>query len=85
MRGECEFRSCPCSNFLGKRRCRHCGHGQCWHKLSKQFNSPRLSARTPVYLKIPIVPAIFIPEVPPISPFESSDSDYCQDEDQLPV
>jgi len=85
MRLYCEFSTCPCLHYFGRERCCHCGHGECWHKRSSQFDSVRLTADTPVYLKIPIVSAIFIPEVPPVFPFESYDSDFCECVDALPV
>ena len=85
MRLFCEFSGCSCQCYLGRGRCRHCGHGECWHKRSIQFDSTRPAADSPIYMKIPIVPAIFIPEVPPVSPFESDDSDYCECIQALPV
>ena len=91
MRLHCEFSGCPCQHYVKRRRhkrgkrCRGCGHAECWHKLSTQFESTRLAADSPKYLKIPIVPAIFIPEVPPVSPLESDDSDYCESIQALPV
>lgn len=85
MRLFCEFSGCQCQCYLGRGRCRHCGHGECWHKRSTQFDSTRPAADSPKYLKIPIVPAIFMPEVPPVSPLESDDSDYCECIRALPV
>lgn len=85
MRLFCEFSGCQCPCYLGGDRCHHCGHGECWHKRSTQFDSTRPAAYSPKYLKIPIVPAIFMPEVPPVSPLESDDSDYCECIRALPV
>jgi len=85
MRLFCEFSNCHCHHYIGRGRCRHCGHGECWHKRSTQFDSVRQTAENPSYLKIPIVLAIFIPEVPPVSPFESDESDYCECTQSLPV
>lgn len=91
MRLYCEFSDCPCRYYVKRRhhrrgeRCRMCGHGQCWHKRSTQFESTRLPADRPIYFKIPVVPAIFIPEVPPVSPLESDESDYCECAEALPV
>jgi hypothetical protein len=86
MRLNCEFGDCLCSKCIGSPKCRRCGHGECWHKRSVQFDSPRVSARRGQYVKVPIVHGVFIPMAPPVSPLESEDSDnYCSHSVALPV
>ena len=86
MRLHCEFGDCQCLKCIGSPICYICGHGECWHKRANQFDSPRLMARKAQYVHIPIVVAIFVPVAPPVSPFESSDSDeYCENLTALPV
>ena len=86
MRLHCEFGDCLCPKCIGSPKCRRCGHGECWHKRSVQFDSPRMSARRGQYVKVPIVIGMFIPMAPPVSPLESEDSDnYCPCSVALPV
>lgn len=85
MRLYCEFGDCSCPCYMGRGKCRRCGHAKCWHKRSTQFDSVRESARVPTYQRIPIVPAVFVPMAPPISPLESEEEEnYCTT-GQLPV
>lgn len=85
MRLHCEFGDCPCPQHLGRGKCRRCAHAKCWHKRSTQFDSVREPARTAVYLKIPIVPAVFVPMAPPIAGLESEEENYCECPLALPV
>lgn len=84
MRLQCEFGDCQCSLCLGTGRCRRCGHGECWHKRSTQFDSQRVSAHRGRYIRIPIITGVFSPQVPPTSPTEDP-TDFCVTVIGLPV
>jgi len=81
MRLYCEFGNCPCRAYSGHGQCLHCSHGECWHKRSTQFDSPRMLARVPQYYKIPII-MIFTPILPAVPPLPI---DYCPTVKGLPV
>jgi len=84
MRLECEFSICGCVSYVGKGRCGHCNHGECWHRPSGQFDSPRLLVRRPIYNRMPVaLPIIFRPMAPPIEPEEVYE--YCESLIVLPV
>jgi len=86
MRLHCEFGDCQCQKCIGSPKCRRCGHGECWHKRSVQFDSPRSAADNGRYIRVPVICGIFMPIAPPVSPFESSDQDsYCEELTTLPV
>ena len=93
-RYHCEFKECECEQFKGdcNNLCIYCKHANIWHSLiSKQvdygdlsFVSPRLAARTPIYVKKYIKIAVFIPEVPPL-PESDDELLYCKALEVLPV
>lgn len=67
MRTCCEFQNCTCRRYVGSPDglCAICMHGSCWHKMDfSQFESERVPARTPVYMRLSIVFAE--PTVPPL-------------------
>ena len=86
MRGECQFKSCPCRKHVGPpdQLCGICQHGACWHRLdTSQFKSTRAAARRALYYIEPIV-TIFrpLPEVPPLP---EDTPRYCTRVKKLPV
>ena len=92
-RYHCEFKDCNChsySNFIGN-ICKICKHGKIWHSRTElppsdsylAFLSPRLPARTPIYIRKRII-KVFEPEVPPL-PDSSDDELFCEAIEVLPV
>ena len=90
----CEFKNCKCRHFKQhcNNLCVYCKHANIWHSLNSKpptdsylsFVSPRLPARTPIYVKKHIKKAVFIPEVPPL-PESEDELVFCQGIEVLPV
>ena len=67
MRLFCEFNGCPCRRYCSNSsRCSRCGHGECWHVNSPQFESSRSPAVTPVYCIFRLQPVV--PPLPEETP-----------------
>mgnify|MGYP006075814681 CR=1 len=73
MRFQCDFcKACPKHIGSENRPCRACGHGACWHRRAKQFESSRERVRKGTYNRERIEPM-----VPPLP--------YCECVVALPV